>query len=67
MQDAMQLTGDQVKALLDLREGYLLKISTIMKHRWEISTSLSQAVDPVQEVEIRQANVMGAHARVSLP
>ena len=59
----MELTEEQVDGLLKMREEYLGKISVILKHRWEISSKLQEAFEPVQEEEVRQVTVAGAHAR----
>ena len=62
----MHLRNDQVEALLKLRVEYLGKVSTILKHRWEISAKLQETFEPVENEDLRQVNFTGAHVRVRL-
>ena len=61
----MKLTASQVDGLLKMREEYLGKISRILKHRWDISSKLQEALGPVQDGDVRQATFTGAHVKVS--
>ena len=59
----MHLTANQVDSLLRMRKEYLGKISRILKHRWDISAKLQEAFEPVQDGDVRQATITGAHAK----